>query len=425
MRVLLSAYACAPNYGTEPGNGWNWAVHLAERGMEVRVLAEEGARAAIEEYCREHPETKVRFTFFRGGPAFLCRHSGLRYILWQRRAVREAKKLMRSERYEVVHHVTFGSVQVPTQLWRLGIPVVFGPVGGGQTAPASMLSYFGPARRKERFRTLTLRLLPFSPWHRRSYRKIGLLLGTNRETLNVFRAMGRDDAALFLDAGLPDSFFASQPRVFAEEPTPLRVLWVGRLLPRKALPLTLDIMAKVSVPFTLTILGSGLPEHAVRAMIHARGLEGRVIWKPERVPWSEVREAYRTHDVLLFNSLRDSLGAQLLEAMAMGLPVICLDLSGARDFVPAAAGYKVPVCSKEQVVMAVSAAVNRFGALPAAERNEMSRVALAFAKQHSWRTRAAAAETMYQELLAADKPEPSDTSALAQARWRAKTGGKF
>ena len=37
-KVLLSAYACEPNRGSEPGNGWNWAVNLANLGYEVHCL---------------------------------------------------------------------------------------------------------------------------------------------------------------------------------------------------------------------------------------------------------------------------------------------------------------------------------------------------------------------------------------------------
>src|SRR5581483_9807040 len=37
-KVLLSAYACSPMRGSEPGNGWSWAVNLARKGYEVWCL---------------------------------------------------------------------------------------------------------------------------------------------------------------------------------------------------------------------------------------------------------------------------------------------------------------------------------------------------------------------------------------------------
>ncbi len=277
LRLLLSAYACAPDYGTEPGNGWNWAVHLAGRGLDVHVLAEAGAQPAIEAHLRTHPELPIRFTFVRARPRSLCRSSGLRYLLWQYAAVRAARARHREQPFDLVHHGTFGSIHIPTQLWRLDIPTVFGPVGGGNTAPPALLHYFGSAARRERLRSLSVRLLPFSPLHRRAYRRVDGLLGTNLETLRVFGAMGRPDARLFLDTGLPENFFAAAPRTFqGSEEGPLRILWVGRLLPRKGLCLTLDILARVRVPFTLTILGDGMAEAAVRAAIRERGIQHSV-----------------------------------------------------------------------------------------------------------------------------------------------------
>ncbi len=37
MRILISAYACAPGRGSEPGVGWNWAAQVS-RSHEVWVL---------------------------------------------------------------------------------------------------------------------------------------------------------------------------------------------------------------------------------------------------------------------------------------------------------------------------------------------------------------------------------------------------
>ena len=53
MRVLLSAFACAPNRGSEPGVGWNWALALAKNN-DVTVLTREENRREIEAYKKEN-----------------------------------------------------------------------------------------------------------------------------------------------------------------------------------------------------------------------------------------------------------------------------------------------------------------------------------------------------------------------------------
>ncbi len=140
LYVLLSAYACLPDSGSEPGIGWNWAVHLAERGIRVRVLTVAEERGRLEAHQAQHPIANIEFSYVSVPTRHFKQCSGMHYLLWQWAAVKVARQLMATQRFDIVHHVSYGSIHVPTQLWRLGLPVVFGPVGGGQTAPASMLS---------------------------------------------------------------------------------------------------------------------------------------------------------------------------------------------------------------------------------------------------------------------------------------------
>jgi glycosyltransferase involved in cell wall biosynthesis len=250
------------------------------------------------------------------------------------------------------------------------------------------------------------RALPYSPFHRRWLAKMSAVLATNRETMDVCRALGRKDAQLSFDTALPESFYASEPRQFGEIAGPLRLLWVGRILPRKAIPLTLDLLAAAKADATLTIIGNGMDEAVVREMIRSRGLEDRVFWKPERIPWLEVRNAYLNHDALLFTSLRDSCAAQLLESMALGLPLITLGIHGARDLVPDDAGFKIPVEDKSQVIRDGAAAIDAYAALPPERRSAMSRAGWSFAKTLTWRHRAAFAEDLYDRILSLKKLTP-------------------
>ena len=397
LKVLVSAYACLPNAGTEPGNGWNWATHLAARGMEIHVLTRRQNRDRIEEHLRNNPCSGVHFYYPDAFPEFIRPTTGVHYFLWQLAALKMARRLALTNTFDIVHHVTYGSVHVPSQLWRLGIPFIFGPVGGGQTPPADMLAYFGRSRTKERLRSLLTSVLRYSFLHRLWFKRASLVLATNGETVALLKSLGCE-ARLYFDTGLPESFFAQAPRSFDAREGPLRLLWVGRMLPRKALPLTLDAVSLAHSDLTLTIIGDGLDAATIEKMISDRGLEGRVTWLG-RQDWLKVREAYLEHDAMLFTSLRDSCAAQLLESMALGLPVITLDLHGAHDLVPEHAGFKVKVTTRIETVRAIAQAIDRYSALPREAREMMSRVAWSFARTLSWPTRAQFAESLYRRLL--------------------------
>jgi glycosyltransferase involved in cell wall biosynthesis len=415
VRLLLSAYACRPNAGSEPGYGWNWATHLASRGFEVHVLVAQRNQQAVEAGLGTAATKNVHFHFVRVPYEWIKKSESLHYLCWQASALRIARKLHAELRFQVSHHVTYGSIHVATQLWRLGIPVIFGPVGGGQIAPASMLAYFGSDRSRELCRTTLTRALKLSPFHRHSLKRMSWVLAANRDTLELVRSLGCKDATLMCDAGIPDDHFANQPRKFAQGCGTLKLLWVGRILTRKALPLALDVLKEVNPGVTLTIAGDAADPEKVRQMIRDRNLQHRVFWRGTRLTRTELRNVYTEHDAMLFTSLRDTFGSQLLEAMAMGLPVITLDMHGAHDFVPENASLKVPVGSPGETVRNLACVVEQYASLSTERRNEMSEHAWTFAKNFRWSARAEFAENLYKQVLSRVAPLKSAASSMAAA----------
>ena len=49
MKILLSAYACEPNKGSEPEVGWKWATSLSDLGHEVYVITRSNNKNSIEQ----------------------------------------------------------------------------------------------------------------------------------------------------------------------------------------------------------------------------------------------------------------------------------------------------------------------------------------------------------------------------------------
>src|SRR6516164_1163816 len=100
LRVLVSAYACEPGMGSEPGIGWNTVRELGQR-HEVWVITRANNQAKIESALASSPMPSVHFVYFdlpkwsrfwkRGSRAV-----NLYYYLWQLGAYFTARKLMRS-----------------------------------------------------------------------------------------------------------------------------------------------------------------------------------------------------------------------------------------------------------------------------------------------------------------------------------------
>ena len=211
-RIIISSYACRPNAGSELGTGWNWVLYLARAGCMIDVFTAARNREQTEAYLAINPMPNVRFHFVSVPWLSPWEHGARHYLLWHWRTWRAARQLVRSERFDLALHVSYGSVHVPTQLWRLGLPTIFGPVGGGQVAPASLLRYFGAQRGNEERRTLATRLLPRLPIYRRSMRRMRVVLGANSETVALARKAGCRDVRLLCDTGLRDDYAADAPR---------------------------------------------------------------------------------------------------------------------------------------------------------------------------------------------------------------------
>lgn len=415
MRLLLSAYACRPNAGSEPGFGWNWATHLAARGIEVHVLVAKRNQEPIEAGLKLNPIPNLHFNYVPVPYEWARKNEAVHYVLWQTAALKAARELTRKFEFHIAHHVTYGSVHVPSPLWRLRIPLVFGPVGGAQTAPASMLTYFGAQSSRERMRSAFTAALRFSPFHRHRLQKMSFVLAANRDTLDLVQSLGCKNACLMCDTGITTDYFAPAPRRFEERIGALRLLWVGRMLTRKALPLALDALKEVGGNVSLTIAGDGLDPQLVHRMISDRQLQGRVFWKGVRLTFDELRAAYAQHDAMLFTSLRDSFGAQLLEALAIGLPVITLDLHGAHDHVPDSASIKVPVGNPSETVRNLANAIKQYASLALGRRNEMSLHAWSFARTLSWSARVEFIERLYQQVLSGSAPLRSASASKVAA----------
>ncbi|MEV0245523.1 glycosyltransferase [Nocardia sp. NPDC050712] len=105
--------------------------------------------------------------------------------------------------------------------------------------------------------------------------------------------------------------------------TPLRALWCGRLSAEKR-PLEAIAVAGLVEDCTLDIYGSGPLADRTRAAVTAARLGDRVRLRGE-VTQAECLRAMREHDLLLLTSDCDTQGMVLLEALAMGLPIVYCD----------------------------------------------------------------------------------------------------
>lgn len=349
MRVLLSAYACEPDRGSEPEVGWRWAIGLAELGHEVWVITRANNRPVIEAAASCLPPG-VRFAYYDLPRPFLVlkRWLGVNvyYRLWQTGAARLAKRLHEEVRFDRTHHVTFVAARHPSFLRTIDAPFIFGPVAGGERAPAALLADLPWRYRwREHVRTLATRVLMRTPSVRSTASAASAIYATSAQTAALFAREVVPKVRLQL-AITSDSALASSPDAEREEDrSDVRFLFAGHLLHLKGIHLALralGLVRKTGVEASLTIVGDGPARHWLQRVARDAGVARYVRW----IAWvkrSELAAYYASHDVFVFPSLRDSGGMVVMEAMAHALPVICLDAGGPGVIVDETCGFVIRV----------------------------------------------------------------------------------
>ncbi len=345
--MLLSAYACEPGKGSEPGVGWNLARHLAEH-HEVWVLTRANNRPAIEAELAKTPVPSLHFVYHDLPPWARFWKRGQRgvqlyYYLWQLSAIPLVRKLHREVGFDVVQHVTFVKYWAPSALAFLkGVPFVWGPVGGGESAPLVFWPTFGlRGIAYETARAVARFLGELDPLVRLTARRASLALATTPETAARLKRLGARYVEVMSEAALPPREMEALSRMPPPPSEPVRFLSVGRLLHWKGFHLGLEAFARSGLKNAeYWIVGEGPERRRLEALARSLGVADRVRFFGQ-LPRQEVLELLAQVHALVHPSLHDSGGWVSLEAMAAGRPVICLDLGGPGLQVKEGIGFKV------------------------------------------------------------------------------------
>lgn len=337
LKVLISAYACEPLKGSEPGVGWNWAIEIAKRGHHLVIFTRLNNKKNIESFLNKNEldiKGTIRFKYYDLPEfiLFLKKYFSLTriyYFLWQFFVFKKMRIITKNENFDYVHHLTFVSLRHFSQLGRLNIPLILGPLAGGDSSPLFLrksinLKFFF----SEYFRDIAKFLLKFDPFYLNTLKNAKLIICATPATKNL----------------IPNKFFKKTKiinQISMENPNKKNfqnikknrnknILFVGKLIDLKGMSIGLEAFSlalKKDPNLFLTIVGSGVKEKEWKRIVKKIKIDNRVKW----IKWvtqSELKKIYKKHSILIFPSLHDSGGQVTLEAISYGLKVIALDIGG-------------------------------------------------------------------------------------------------
>lgn len=364
--MLISAYACEPNKGSEPAAGWNWSLAAAQE-HEVWVLTRANNREPIEAELARRPQPNLHFVYI-DLPAWARRwkrgQRGVRlyYALWQGVALRKARNLHAEVGFDVAHHVTFANAWMPASVSKLGLPFVLGPVGGGPEIPLALLPELGLRGAVfEVARRLARAIASYNPSVRGSWRAAQVILTQNRETVQRLPTYCRGKARILPNPSAP-ARLANTP-----DPTPsgveIKVLCAGRLKPWKGVSLVIRAIARTPSA-RLLVVGSGSDERRLRRLMVSLGQAARVSfvpWLPQDALWG----LFSDTAVLVLPSLREDASFLVLEAQTHGVPVIAFASGGPRILAerPGASVRLLPLRNRKDAVTQLADAIGSAASL--------------------------------------------------------------
>ena len=370
-RVLVSAFACCPPAtpgfsGGEDVLVWQLLKQIA-RFHEVWALTHDSGRSNLQQTLADDAITNIHFHYIGLGRWLLplLRIQGghqFYYYLWQIKAFFVARRLHQKINFHLFHHLTYGNDWMVSFIGALlTVPYVRGPGGGAHRTPKSLQKeYTLRGRAWEIFRSLGQWLFRQDPFFKRGQEHASAILVCNRDSVSGVPKKWADKVHLFPVSGVSSGDFSIGRSAKARQ-GPFHVLSAGSLIRVKGFALAIKAFKEFSDKWPeskLSIIGSGPEESRLRELVQRLGLHGTV-QLTGAMPRGLLLQQMASCDVLLFPSMRDGGGTVVIEAMAVGKPVVCLDAGGPGMHINNECGIKVTPGSPQDTVRDLAQALER------------------------------------------------------------------
>ena len=407
LKLLISAYACSPYHGSEPGMGWNFISGLS-KFHDIHVIVEKRKwQKPINKYLASNPSFEQNLTFH-----FIDkkRNKNLRklwppsyywyYKNWQKKAYKLALKLDKKEKFDIIHQLNMVGYREPGYLWKIEKPFVWGPIGGLENSPWSFLPSLGL---KGLFfytgrNIFNLVQRNFSKRPKRvANRKNASIIAATPSDQDLIKSLWGISSKLICEVGQEtiETVMVPEKRISINEP--LKIVWSGEHSPRKNLGLLLKALEQVKIPFELHILGKGEMTKIWQNLAKKVNIYEHCHW----YGWVERNKAIEimsTGHVFCITSISDLTATVTLEALSYGLPIVCLDHCGFAHVVTEECGIKIAVNTPRKASENIANALEKLY-FEESFRQKLSKGAILRAEEFNWSKKIGYLNAIYKSLL--------------------------
>lgn len=368
LRVIIVAENASRKMGGEAILPYHYFRILRSRGIDAWLVVHERTRSELQSlfpqelsrlyFVRDKFLQKLFFRLGRFLPRRVAESTlGLANQImtqWSQRAL--VRSLITPE--AVVHQPTPVSPRSPSLLWDVGAPVVIGPMNGGMEYPPAFRKSESAASRvflsmAQALSDTVNALLP-------GKRRASVVLVANQRTQAALPLKLKGRVEQVAENGVDLSLWPAS--LHNQQDAPTRFLFMGRLVDWKALDIVIEALAQVP-DATLDIIGDGPCLKIWQQLTMKLDLLDRIHFHGW-VPQDECSRYLAAARALVLPSLFECGGAVVLEAMAMGKPVIATNWGGPAEYLDSSCGILIEPISKEHLIEGFATAMRQLSTSP-------------------------------------------------------------
>lgn len=397
------AYAISPYRGSEYAVAWNYVMRMSKKN-NLTVLygtSDEhiGETDTIDNYLKEHTVKNVRFIAVQ--PNILTNllnwpnRNGLfvytfyyAFAVWQRTAYNVAKEIIKTEHFDLVHNVGPIGYREPGYLWKMGLPYIWGPVGGANNAPLQLMKHMPLiGRMKQTFRNVA-NIIQFHTKHRLklALKATDVLLTATSENQRKFKKVYHKDSIYFPENCITGEITLDESKF--DNPSKYNIIVIGTLDSRKSIGIFLESLLQVYNRDMLhvDIVGDGPLRDNLQRFAKENGLDKLITWYGQ-LPRVKAVKVFNSAHLHVITSVSEGNPTTIWEAMSYGVPTMSFDHCGMHDTICDRCGIRVPIAKRyEDCVADIARNIDELLEHP--ERfHQLAHGVLECAKRYTWNER--------------------------------------
>lgn len=361
LSILINAYACSPNMGSEPGMAWNWCTNLAKY-CELHIITEGEFKTNIENALKTLPQGKNMHFYYNpvsNKIRKMCWNQGdwrfyYFYDKWQKQTLNIANEIIKTQHIDLIHQLNMVGFREPGYLWKIkSVPFVWGPIAGIGTIPLSFMKdsnlkfkifYFI----KNQITNLQLR---YSYKVKSALKSARVLITATPESGIAIKKIHKINSIHINETGCSTN---KQILNLKKDDEFFDILWVGRFIYTKQLKLALDVISQLKTlkKIRFHIVGQAFDLNETqryKEYANSLGINDICYWYGQ-IPNNEVLELMQRSHIFFFTSIFEATSTVILEAIQNRLPIVCFDRCGFGPIVDSSIGRKVTLTTPKEAI---------------------------------------------------------------------------